>query len=64
MAFVTYFAIPLHQTMTMQPFSYTHLSLLVPAFTGLVAASHHVALRDELNGYCLHFFTTPKAFNG
>ncbi|WP_242919501.1 hypothetical protein [Pontibacter liquoris] len=29
----------------------------------LVAASHHVSLHDVLNGYCLCFLTTPKAFN-
>ena len=31
--------------------------------SGFVAASHHVSLSDVLNGYCLHFFTTPKDFN-
>jgi hypothetical protein len=38
------------------------MQLADPAL-GLVTASHHVTLRDELNGYCLPFFTCPKAFN-
>ncbi|MET3542866.1 hypothetical protein ABID22_003603 [Pontibacter aydingkolensis] len=52
------------QTLTMQPYSYTYLSLLALTGAGLVSASHHLSLSDKLNGYCLHFFTTPKAFNG
>ncbi|MFA1771146.1 hypothetical protein ACD591_07575 [Rufibacter glacialis] len=42
-------------------FSYIR-TLLINPFTGLAAASHHAAQHDDLNGYCLFFYTTPKAF--
>lgn len=29
----------------------------------MATGSHHVALRDHLNGYCLCFYTTPKDFS-
>ncbi|SIQ89536.1 hypothetical protein SAMN05421545_1545 [Pontibacter lucknowensis] len=41
---------------------YPSFWLTIPA-SGLVAASHHVVMCDELNGYCLNFFSSPKAFN-
>ncbi len=44
------------------PYSHKPIFSIEP-LTGLVAASHHVALRDVLNGYCLDFLTTPKDFN-
>ncbi|MER2996740.1 hypothetical protein [Pontibacter populi] len=44
----------------MLPFSIHTIQL---PLTNLVAASHHVSLSDDLNGYCLNFFSAPKDFN-
>ncbi|WP_400192191.1 hypothetical protein [Hymenobacter sp. B81] len=46
----------------MQPLNRISSSLPQPT-TGLAAASHHVALDDVLNGYCLNFYTARKVFN-
>ncbi|WP_181304873.1 hypothetical protein [Rufibacter sp. XAAS-G3-1] len=47
---------------TVPSFSKIRTTIIKP-FIGLVAASHHASQHDDLNGYCLCFFTAPKAFN-
>ncbi|PTX20375.1 hypothetical protein C8N40_103452 [Pontibacter mucosus] len=45
------------------PVPHITLNLTRIAGAGMVSASHHMALCDKLNGYCLCFYTAPKDFS-